>query len=341
MDLRLILVSSAALVVAAGPAQAKLVAEWCEALKLRAVGAYERCLFEAEAAALLRGGEPEVGRCASRLARRFARAEAATYGECPTQGDEAALQDAAETYAGEVAAALSGPGDPEPARKCGAAKVRSAGAHAACRFAAEASGIARGGASDPGSCDAKLAVRFARAEARGGGACPTTGDRAEIQQDIATHVEEIVDTLGGPAPLCGNGILSSNESCDQSDFGGLDCVMLGYAGGDLACDAYCRLDSSPCVPAPPCDLLAQDCPLTGYGCYPVHGGNRCLPAGSSAAGGECGAPTDCQPGLHCFTIHSGAASRCLPFCDPAAPICSAGESCVDLASGFGVCLGSP
>jgi hypothetical protein len=204
--------------------------------------------------------------------------------------------------------------------------------------------VFRGNALDAVRCDARLAAKFARAEARGGATCPTAGDAAAIQQALATHVGALLDALGGPAPLCGNGIRSAHEGCDGTDLGGVDCVQLGYGGGgELACDALCQLDASACVPGPACDLLAQDCPLAGYGCYALSGGNQCLPAGSGALDEACSIPTDCGAGLTCIAPHSGTPARCLALCDPSASTCPAERPCTELlaAPSVGVCLAAP
>jgi hypothetical protein len=341
MAVRLLWLSAAALAaaLAAHPAQAKLVAEWCEAAKLRALGAYERCLFGAEAAAGLESAGEPVDRCAARFLRRFAKADARSYGYCPTEADEAAVQAAAGVHVEELAAAVAGaPG----ARSAGCAlALRALGAHAACRFTAEATGVARGSSADPDRCDAKLATKLERADARSGGACPADGGTA-IRDAVAAHVGGLLDALGGPAPLCGNGIRSRNESCDLTDLGGLDCVQLGHGGGgSLACDAFCRLDASACVEGPPCDLLAQDCPIAGYGCY-GYDRNRCLPAGDAGLDAPCAAATDCEAGLVCAPLFlRGGAPQCLALCDPDAPACPTERTCADwLATGVGICVGS-
>jgi hypothetical protein len=300
---------SAALLWAAGgtaPARAKLVAEWCQAGKLKAVGAYEACLLAAESAALLEGREVDASRCLARFARRFGRAEMYGYGMCPSEGDQAAVQGSAETHVDEVAAALAGPRIARPSERCVAAKLRAVGAHLACRFGGEAAEVWRGPARDPARCDAKLSAKLARADARGDGVCPTAGDAAALLQMDGAHVGEVLNALGGPAPLCGNGILGANESCDGPDFGGLDCVQLGYGGGgSLVCDDACGLDTSACIEGPPCDVLAQDCPLPGYACYAYFDGNRCLPEGTGDVGDVCTFPTDCQGGLVCTATHPG------------------------------------
>ena len=47
---------------------------------------------------------------------------------------------------------------------------------------------------------------------------------------------------------CGDGVVQSGvEQCDTADFGGQDCVSLGFASGSLTCEADCTFDRSTCV----------------------------------------------------------------------------------------------
>lgn len=46
---------------------------------------------------------------------------------------------------------------------------------------------------------------------------------------------------------CGNGIADSSEECDSTDLGGQTCTALGFARGNLACTAACKLDTSGCT----------------------------------------------------------------------------------------------
>jgi hypothetical protein len=52
-----------------------------------------------------------------------------------------------------------------------------------------------------------------------------------------------------PPPICGNGVIEGDETCDGDDLGGLTCQDLGYVGGDLYCTFTCGLDPSGCLPA--------------------------------------------------------------------------------------------
>jgi hypothetical protein len=84
---------------------------------------------------------------------------------------------------------------------------------------------------------------------------------------------------GGPA-VCGDGVAQSGEQCDGGDFGGFDCVSLGFGPGLLFCDRpTCTFDTSSCSipgacgngvidPAEQCDggdLQGFDCEAFGFG----------------------------------------------------------------------------
>ena len=47
---------------------------------------------------------------------------------------------------------------------------------------------------------------------------------------------------------------------------------------------------------PGCDIFGDDC-LANEGCYPVRGGNACIPAGTKTPGTPCDASNECQPGI--------------------------------------------
>jgi hypothetical protein len=55
--------------------------------------------------------------------------------------------------------------------------------------------------------------------------------------------------VGGPSATCGDGIIDSGESCDNSNLSSYTCASLGYTGGSLACDASCGFDISGCTDA--------------------------------------------------------------------------------------------
>jgi hypothetical protein len=46
--------------------------------------------------------------------------------------------------------------------------------------------------------------------------------------------------------ICGNGIATTGEECDQADLRGTTCGELGFEAGFLACSPECRLDASGC-----------------------------------------------------------------------------------------------
>jgi hypothetical protein len=226
-------------------------------VKLRAVAGYESCLLAAEASLLQPGPAPDASRCAARLEQRFERAERFGVGLCASEGDQAAIQAAAQAHVAALDSALAPPPlllrgrDVVPYRPsvCRAAKLRAVGAHLACRFRFHAAEVWRGRAAEPGRCDAKLSAKLARAEARAEGSCPTQGDASALQQMDGAHVGAVLNALGGPAPLCGNGIVGADETCDGPELGGSDCAQLGYAGGgSLTCDEFCRFDASGCIP---------------------------------------------------------------------------------------------
>jgi len=111
MALRLIVLALSALALASGaePVLAKAApAQRCQVAKLKAVGAYAACRLAAEARSVLTGNTVDAKKCEDKLAVRFFKAEQKADGECPTEGDEAALKASSDEHATEVLAALAG-----------------------------------------------------------------------------------------------------------------------------------------------------------------------------------------------------------------------------------------
>lgn len=137
-----------------------------------------------------------------------------------------------------------------PAQRCAAAKNKAAGKRAAC-LAGEEGKALLGTDSDPLRCEAAFARAFAKAETvavSGGGACPVTGDAAEIATRVANaHAEVAAALLGTPLPECGDAARNGGEQCDGTDLGGTTCADLGYlTGGSLGCSPGCSFDTSSC-----------------------------------------------------------------------------------------------
>jgi biopolymer transport protein ExbB len=69
----------------------------------------------------------------------------------------------------------------------------------------------------------------------GGGAGPDGGDAGDA---------------GDTNTLCGNGTIDPGEECEGTNLSGKTCASLGHTGGQLACDASCKLDETGCFTYP-------------------------------------------------------------------------------------------
>src|SRR5262245_21039547 len=82
-----------------------------------------------------------------------------------------------------------------PADKCEAAKNKVAGKYAFCRQNAEAKAVKTGDPVDYTKCDTNYGTKWATAEIKGGGMCPTIGDQAAMQSCITAHTNRVAAAL--------------------------------------------------------------------------------------------------------------------------------------------------
>lgn len=73
-------------------AHARSAADTCEASKLNTSGRYGACRLRAASKAVDVGATADFGKCDAKFAAKWAHAESAAAGQCPTDGDEAAIQ---------------------------------------------------------------------------------------------------------------------------------------------------------------------------------------------------------------------------------------------------------
>lgn len=137
-----------------------------------------------------------------------------------------------------------------PFLKCQADKNNIAGQHAACRQKAEADRVKTGDltkhAAALAKCDATFAAKWAKAESKAGGACPTNGDETEIRSQTGQHTDTVATMLSGvPLPICGNALLESGEDCELGI--AATCAAAGKFGGLVSCAPHCSVgDTSMC-----------------------------------------------------------------------------------------------
>ncbi len=90
-------------------------AEQCEAAKLKASGNKAECLLDAEADSVKDGEPPKTAKCVANFEAAFAAAEDSYGLDCPTLDDVNDIEALVDFCRDEVAAALSGSGEPPPA----------------------------------------------------------------------------------------------------------------------------------------------------------------------------------------------------------------------------------
>jgi len=134
----------------------------------------------------------------------------------------------------QAGVAAAGPTD---AQKCEADKLKRAGKYAFCRMKAESKAVKKGQAPDYTKCDTKLGDKFAKADLKWGGECPTTGDAGGIQTQVTGDTDDLAVVLaGGVLPTCGDGTTNGGEQCDGVDLGGATCdSLIANTSGTLVC----------------------------------------------------------------------------------------------------------
>ncbi len=140
------------------------------------------------------------------------------------------------------------------------------------------------------------------------------------------NIGEVFDFITDPvAPVCGNGVAESGETCDGTDLAGASCASLGFSGGTLACNGDCQsYDSSACTDA---ELCGDDV------CAGAAAGEDCHSCLADCPGKTGGTPTRqfcCGNGI-CEAIGEDAIN-CPVDCALAPPECGngtaeAGEEC--------------
>ena len=177
----------------------------------------------------------------------------------------------------------------------------------------------------------------------------------------------------GCTPVCGDGLVVGDETCDGSELGGRTCESLNLGGGTLVCGEDCQYDPSGCTvyscgngvrdEAEECDgsdfgedsCLARDydggylacsllCVVDTSGCTLASCGNGIVEGiegcddGGTAPGDGCGANCSVEPDWEC----AGQPSVCTPLCgngslDPGEQCDGAllgGQDCTTIGLGY-------
>ncbi len=185
----------------AGPTPARK----CQATKLKAAGKACDCRHAVASKALATGGTPDFSKCAAKLADAFTKAE--SKGGCPNTGEGAGVDGRLTSLVADLETALGAGMASGDAAACVAAKLKAAGKKCACAHKAQATATLKKTVPDFTACDAKLDAAYAKAEAKAGGACPTSGDAeavcdqvqasfAEVEADIADRDTTTFTQLG-------------------------------------------------------------------------------------------------------------------------------------------------
>jgi hypothetical protein len=209
---------------------------------------------------------------------------------------------------------------------CKTDKMVAAGALDACLLRTIARATRAGVVPDLSKCQAKFNARWARAEAKAAGACPTSGDAGALGSQVLTDVAAVIaaltpsgptttsttttsvtSTTGTSAPSCGfypgcGGTCSPGLSCWATITAGPSqsclCLPTGSipcagTGGSAFSGPHC---GGACPAGQVCSgLYVDDSSLSlTCGCIPS-GSTPCISTGQPTCGGACPTGTTCGP----------------------------------------------
>jgi len=124
------------------------------------------------------------------------------------------------------------------AQKCAGAKMLATAKYAKCRLGADKKAEVSGDAPDYTKCNEKQLTAWAKAEAKYGAQCPTSGDQATAQSDVTAVTTCLAGNLsatGAPA-----GVQVECVSCPIGSIAVNGVCWLFSAAGD-SCNAACAL----------------------------------------------------------------------------------------------------
>ena len=186
--------------VAAGPAHAQ--GNNCAGAKLKQVGGNTKCALGIEAGESKKGieeDEAKLASCGAKMSAGFAKDELKP--PCLSNGDTSTIQGKVNAFVDDIATSIAGVTDPPTASGCDAAKIKTAGANAACRLGLE-SGAAKKGLAMPDSlkvqkCTDKMSAAFVKAEAKP--PCSSSGDGGMIQGKVDAFITDVKNELVPPS----------------------------------------------------------------------------------------------------------------------------------------------
>ncbi|MFV8754793.1 hypothetical protein ACNOYE_29960 [Nannocystaceae bacterium ST9] len=173
-------------------------------------------------------------------------------------------------------------------------------------------------------------------ETTGDGDTSTTGDGDTSTTTTTGDGDTTTTTTTGDGDTtttggddCGNGVIDPGETCDGLNFNGASCMVLGYDGGSLTCNANCAVDFTGCTNAPQPGLgqLYSTC-LDSANCPGLDGCATVTNEGEvDPFDGYC--TNLCTTDADCFANTGGSAvPQCNDEADPYCELdCSGGKTC--------------
>ncbi len=123
----------------------------------------------------------------------------------------------------------------DPVVACESGKLKASSAYAACRLKADATAISKGlPSADYSNCNAKFDDKYAGAEDKGDGMCPSSGDASNVKDFLSACTDSIATKLGGGAliadPVSCNDDLQACEAAIEACEAASSCGLGGIGG---------------------------------------------------------------------------------------------------------------
>jgi len=152
----------------------------------------------------------------------------------------------------------------DPADKCEAIKLKTAGKYILCRLSEEAKAVKKGKSPSFAACDLKFGEKWEKTEAKFATTCPTLSDGTEVQARMTECANEVPGgTPGSTTTTVGSTTTTTATSGTTTTTLSPICTENGNdpqcSYDDPCTDGTCAISGTPCSRSVDCDSGEQCC----------------------------------------------------------------------------------